>query len=238
MTIRARYSGTCAVCGKRIGAGEEVEWDKATKTVAHPECASALTEPAPYTLRGGSGYGYQGWQRGQIVRASDRLRENGYPEWLCVVRAKQVYCSEDGMSFGVGDESGYLYTAWCREATQEETAPYIAKMEAEQIRRQKLARVNAIADMIRKEGERPEHSENNARGEILFDTFNAHGSGTRFVIGDGIWFVENNGMDGDNWDVNNVVTGGAGAIGWRIPMDEKLADELRSLANDLQSDRA
>lgn len=237
MTIRARYSGTCAVCGKRISVGEKIEWDKATKTVVHPECASALTEPAPYTLRGGSGYGYRGWQRGQIVRASDRLRENGYPEWLYVVRAKREYCSEDGMSFGVGDESGYLYTAWCREATPEETAPYIAKMEAEQIRRQKLARVNAIADMIRIDGELPAYSESNATGEILLDTFNAYGSGTRFVIdSDSIWFVQNNGMDGDDWSRNNA----PGMICWRIPMkmNERLADELRSLANDLQSDRA
>ena len=156
------------------------------------------------------------------VRASDRLRENGYPEWLYVVRAKREYCSEDGMSFGVGDESGYLYTAWCREATPEETAPYIAKMEAERIRRQKLARVNAIADMIRIDGELPAYSES---------------SGTRFVIdSDSIWFVQNNGMDGDDWSRNNA----PGMICWRIPMklNERLADELRSLANDLQSDRA
>lgn len=34
------------------------------------------------------------------------------------------------------------------------------------------------------------------------------------------WYVENNGMDGDNWSYNNVVTGGAGAIGYRAPLDD------------------
>lgn len=40
----------------------------------------------------------------------------------------------------------------------------------------------------------------------------------------------NNGRDGDNWSRNNVTTGGAGAIGWRIPYDEAVACELRELA--------
>jgi len=238
MTIRAKYSGTCAVCGGRISVGEQIEWDKDTRTVAHPKCASALAEPAPFEIYGGSGYGCRGWQRGQVIRSSDKLREKSYPEWLYVVRTKREYCTEDGLCFGVGDDSGYLYTAWCREATPDEAAPEIAKEDAARIKRQNRARVEEIACFIRQEGERPEYSNSNAEGEALLDTFNVHGSGTRFVIGDGIWFVENNGMDGDNWDVNNVVTGGAGAIGWRIPMDEKLADELRTLANDLQSDRA
>lgn len=33
--------------------------------------------------------------------------------------------------------------------------------------------------------------------------------------------------DGDNWGCNNVRTGGAGAIGWRIPFDAQIADDLR-----------
>ena len=47
-----------------------------------------------------------------------------------------------------------------------------------------------------------------------------------------IWYIENNGMDGDDWSRNNVMTGGAGAIGWMIPYDKKLADELKEL-NDI-----
>jgi len=35
-------------------------------------------------------------------------------------------------------------------------------------------------------------------------------------------------MDGDDWSVNNVATGGAGAIGWRVAK-EKVKDYLARL---------
>ena len=41
-----------------------------------------------------------------------------------------------------------------------------------------------------------------------------------------IWYIENNG-DGDSWELNNVRTGGAGAIGWKVPFDETLAGRLK-----------
>ncbi|OHD25086.1 MAG: hypothetical protein A2Y38_02765 [Spirochaetes bacterium GWB1_59_5] len=38
------------------------------------------------------------------------------------------------------------------------------------------------------------------------------------------WYVINNGADGDDWSSNNVLTGGAGAIGRKVPLtDEALA---------------
>jgi hypothetical protein len=39
------------------------------------------------------------------------------------------------------------------------------------------------------------------------------------------WYVDNNGADGDDWSHNNVQTGGAGALGWRLPY----TDEARVL---------
>jgi hypothetical protein len=39
------------------------------------------------------------------------------------------------------------------------------------------------------------------------------------------WYVINNGADGDDWRSNNVSTGGAGAIGYRLPF----SDEARTL---------
>lgn len=41
--------------------------------------------------------------------------------------------------------------------------------------------------------------------------------------------MENNGADGGDWSRNNVVTGGAGAIGWRVPPDDALANQINSL---------
>ncbi len=71
-------------------------------------------------------------------------------------------------------------------------------------------------------------------GERLIDTQDLYGGGGWFVVGpEGIWRVENNGRDGDNWSANNVRTGGAGAIGYRVPFDQALADELHALAATL-----
>jgi hypothetical protein len=53
-----------------------------------------------------------------------------------------------------------------------------------------------------------------------------YGGGTWVVIEPGenyFWYVRNN--DGDDWSRNNVQTGGAGAIGYRLPM----TDEARVL---------
>lgn len=38
MTITARYPGTCARCGGRIRAGEQIEWDSATRRTSHGAC--------------------------------------------------------------------------------------------------------------------------------------------------------------------------------------------------------
>jgi hypothetical protein len=45
-----------------------------------------------------------------------------------------------------------------------------------------------------------------------------------------IWYVVNNGADGDDWSRNNVRTGGAGAIGWRLPHTAELEAEVRAVA--------
>lgn len=56
------------------------------------------------------------------------------------------------------------------------------------------------------------------------------GTGEWWVIQpEWIWHVRNNGFDGDDWGKNNVQTGGAGAIGVRVPFSEELAAQIRSL---------
>jgi hypothetical protein len=234
MTITAKYPGRCSKCGQAIRPGQQIEWNKNTRETFHVTCpgkAAPSAALAPYRLSGGSGYGCNGWRQGDVVRASQRQREElGYPEWLYVVRATQRYVRDDGMSFGVGDESGYVYSADCREATPEEAAPHIARLEQAQKAKAAKARVAEIAKRIQDTGERPE-GDNRPAGERMFDTQNIYGGGDWFVVGpEWIWYVQNNGADGDNWSLNNVVTGGAGAIGWRIPFDQALAHELRTLA--------
>lgn len=50
---------------------------------------------------------------------------------------------------------------------------------------------------------------------------NIYGGGQWWVIQEKyIWKIENNGSDGDNWSMNNIDAGGAGAIGIRVPYTE------------------
>ena len=63
---------------------------------------------------------------------------------------------------------------------------------------------------------------------------NIYGGGQWFVLQEEegyIWYVHNNGRDGDNWGLNNVVTGGAGAIGYRIKFNSIVAGLIRNLPN-------
>jgi hypothetical protein len=59
---------------------------------------------------------------------------------------------------------------------------------------------------------------------------NIYGGGQWWIIQENyIWKIENNGHDGDNWSMNNVNTGGAGAIGVRVPYSEELAKQIRNM---------
>lgn len=63
---------------------------------------------------------------------------------------------------------------------------------------------------------------------IYLDRNIMSGGGSWLVVEnnrDYLWYVQNNGHDGDDWSVNNVETGGAGAIGYRL----KLTPELVTL---------
>jgi len=87
--------------------------------------------------------------------------------------------------------------------------------------------------------EQPEYSKKFRRGsekmlvegERIDDPFyrqNLYGGGQWWVIQpDYIWLVRNNGADGDDWSQNNVETGGAGAIGVRVPFSSDLAEKIR-----------
>lgn len=150
------------------------------------------------------------------------------PEWLYVQRARANYIREDGMSFGVGDEEGHVYTAWCRSATAEEAAPAIAKQEKRATAKQLSVDATALFQRVFDVGEYVQPSED---GKIRLEgppvylgkkeaRSVIYGGGRWFVIeGDYIWAVRNNGADGDDWSHNNIHTGGAGAIGRRMPID-------------------
>jgi hypothetical protein len=51
-----------------------------------------------------------------------------------------------------------------------------------------------------------------------------------------IWVVRNNGHDGDAWGGNNVRTGGAGAIGHRLPWSAELEAQVRAAREPSEED--
>jgi len=117
----------------------------------------------------------------------------------------------------------------------ETAAEEIRQAEAQELKHQavdrELKRIrNAQIDLIKAQGIRPDGEQ--PAGQIVLNTQNIYGGGDWFVIGaDCLWYVQNNGADGDNWSYNNVRTGGAGAIGWKTPMDPQVREVLLSLEN-------
>lgn len=156
------------------------------------------------------------------------------PQWLTVLRARRQYVADDGMSFGVGDEQGYVYTAVCRAATPEEAAPAIALQRARKAAARQQAALVALFHRILAEGWAPPDMIE-LPGDAIYLSKDDHrsviyGGGRWFVIaGDRAWAVQNNGHDGDDWSRNNVRTGGAGAIGRALPLADLDADEAALL---------
>lgn len=161
----------------------------------------------------------------------------GAPVVVYTQLGKSWYMDEEAAdAIGPSLRDGYVCYAYYRPATTDEMrameirqAAEHARHEAEQHRR---ARIAAIRERIMSEGECLAGT-HTPEGERLLDTQTIYGGGDWFVLGSDIWYVRNNGADGDNWSYNNVRTGGAGAIGWRIPYDPALAAELRAFDAEL-----
>ncbi len=183
----------------------------------------------------GSGYGGQPYNIGQILRK----KRNDWPDEgkiLIVLKKGSTYYREDGLSFGAGDDSGYVYWAKCREATPEEAAPLLAQEATRKTTYEAKIALKKIIEQIQT-GERPD-GENIPEGNRLYGKPDLYGGGEWIVIGsEWIWYCQNNGMDGDNWSHNNVRTGGAGAIGWRIPFEQELADKIVELCKVVQPEK-
>jgi len=93
---------------------------------------------------------------------------------------------------------------------------------------------NAFVKIMQWPGEYPgdyKHPIEFPKGEELYDKEfkpNIYGSGIWYVIQpDAIWVIQNNGSDGADWSRNNIMTGGAGAIGKKCPRDPELEALIR-----------
>lgn len=151
--IGAKYKGTCATTGRRYATGTMIRrtpdgyrWEIADARTDQAHAAVAQLDPATTVhLGGGSGEGCDGWTLGETLRADlpaghpdptsvwPGARQDDKGAWtgiVTVVTATSEYIREDGWSFGVGDDSGYIYSARARPATPDEAASVLAREEA------------------------------------------------------------------------------------------------------------
>lgn len=234
--IRARYPGTCAVTGRRYDAGALIErtpdgWARADAVAREAAGQAAL---ATIHLQRGSGeVGGEPYEVGRTIRADWYEEGERKAGIVTILSCGQRYYRDDGMSFGVMDESGYVYYASARPATEEESRPLLAAEAAAKTRREARARLEAIVRRIHNEGTYPAQIERRPAGE----TFALHrdpsaplyGGGTWLVIdaaGGHIWSLLGNGADGDDWSRNNLPS----TIACFLPYTAELADEIRARA--------
>ena len=150
-------------------------------------------------------------------------------------RINEDHPSTEG-SHLLGHEGEAGCYSYYRDATAEETATLETEEASEralaEAKSERLKAIKAIKADIAERGERPEGT-HQPDGERCIDTQNIHGGGDWFVITDShIWYIRNNGMDGDCWANNNVQTGGAGAIGVRVDYNDELANTIRQLSQN------
>jgi hypothetical protein len=127
-----------------------------------------------------------------------------------------------------GDACHYGYY---RPATEREVEDFTAARVAKQRRAESRGALEQLAGEIVAAGGHQAEQPEGERVDNPFDPQTLYGGGSWFAIGPAwIWSVRNNGADGDDWERNNVRTGGAGAIGHQGPFTEALAEQIRRSA--------
>ena len=190
----------------------------------------------------------------RFVVLLDRMPETGVPVRMfgsaVVVESfgKVFRVDEDMPSYCGGHLLGHEGERCCYAYWRDATAEEVAELEAaERIAAERAEERRAATEEMRglekAAQEAGEYTPGRHRldGETLLEIGARHriyGGGSWWVAVDGgdcegLWFVRNNGMDGDNWAANNVATGGAGAIGRRLPRNPDMEGRLRWIASVL-----
>lgn len=167
---------------------------------------------------------------GELFRAKDG-------RVMKVTSQRREWVSEDGLSFGLSDDQGWLVHLRGELAAEDESKQF---EQEEQARKRQTAEKQArreekqaLLQRFDKEGEYPQSGGTQVvlEGERFDDPDrpqNLYGGGEWFVVTkDHVWRVRNNGADGDDWSRSNVRTGGAGAIGLRLPKTPELEEQIR-----------
>jgi hypothetical protein len=140
--------------------------------------------------------------------------------YVVVRTAWSEYYREDGLSFGVGDDSGHLYFAICRVATVEEYMPvWKAEQAAFAAKSKRTDAQRAIQRLFKTEDGVYEFALDGKPIQLagrwikIGSGFTIYGGGEEIcVTKQHIWRVRGNGADGDNWSSTNTSHG----IGYRF----------------------
>ena len=239
--MNAMFAGRCRACGGDIAVGDPILWSKSAGS-RHKACPA---KPVPATIPAEAVIKVWVSRRsrpspnsdvGRVFRAV--TRDGGQVVRVLVQTA--VFIPEDGEDLGLDFDRGWRVTLHCRLATAEEAAPIEATERAEA---ETLAKERAT-DKARRTLFAPEDGEYvrapEGQHQMLLrgtrvkwrDGFTITGGGEEIVVEEGgehVWWLLNNGADGDCWGNNNIMTGGAGAIGRRYPATPERLAFVRSL---------
>ena len=207
MSISAKYPGVCARTWRDYSAGTAL-----IRTKEGWSIDDDLRLPLEATI-----IAYRGDGESFMVGETFRHRDG---KIITVVAYRSQYFAEDGLTFGVGAESGYLHKASCRPATQEESDAVIAAECKSEARRQSDVAYPSLFD--KEAGERVPPRRRRPSGETvkIKGGHSITGHGTEVLIEEGetyVWVIEDNGADGHCWANTNIGTPGyAGEIGFRF----------------------
>lgn len=132
---------------------------------------------------------------------------------------------------------------WCLTYQAVEVADTDEERQAEdeaRVRRQARAEGEAerrdLQKMIMANGVRPEGAHVVDPATYVMSTQNLYGGGDWFAVTEeNVWYIRNNGADGDDWGANNVITGGAGAIGWRLSRTDEIGSAVARRVRALEA---
>jgi hypothetical protein len=174
---------------------------------------------------------YLGFDEGGIITTPPSLKKKNenLPDYMKVVKIKSTYYREDGLSFGLGTDRGWMHELTLVPATEEESRPLREKHHAFKIKAEAMNEWRKLQDKLIADGEMPAGNFN-PEGERLLDSQSLGGGGRWLVVGpEWTWFIVNNGSDGDDWSHNNIRTGGAGAIGRRVKTTPELTNQIKNI---------
>lgn len=217
--LAAKFKGSCCLCGGKVTPGDRIHYHQ--RQTEHFACA----EKAAAAVEGLGELVTLTTEERPVLGVPRRTRHLEGSIVVVPLVSRGRYYREDGLSFGLSKDNGWLYTTLARPATVEEIAALEAEEAAAAEQARRRAETRAAWRELRalvQQGDKPEKAEPQgrewpAREKRRYDD--------DFVIideaGGVLWHATYNGRDGDCWAWSNW----GSEIAWRIP----LTDEARAL---------